>query len=111
VYGPHVDVDVGDLQPRYREPDFFRPETLPDGPADGLGDGDETRSPWGSRSSQSSTSSLGTTSVSPKLKGVMFRKATQRPSRQTKRAGTSPSMMRVKTVAKRRPWLVLRYWC
>lgn len=31
----------------------------------------------------------------------MLRKATQEGSRQTKRAGTSPSMMRVNTVAKR----------
>jgi hypothetical protein len=31
----------------------------------------------------------------------MFRKAAHESSRQTKRAGTSPSMMRVNTVAKR----------
>jgi hypothetical protein len=63
----------------------------------------------GSRSSQSSTAAFGTTSVCPGLKGVAFRKAAQRSSRQTRRAGTSPSMMRVKTVAKRNPRSVPRY--
>lgn len=47
VDGPHVDVGVGDLKPRYREPDLFRPEALLDGFADGLGDGHQVRGqPW-----------------------------------------------------------------
>jgi hypothetical protein len=39
MYGPHV----GDLQPRYSEPDLLRSETLSEDLADGLGDGHEVR--------------------------------------------------------------------
>jgi len=41
-------------------------------------------------------------SVWPGVRGVTFRKATHEGSRQRKPAGTSPSIMRVNTVAKRR---------
>ena len=51
-----------------------------------------------SRSIQWSISARGTTSVWPGRSGLIDRNATQRSSRQTKCAGNSPAMIRVKTL-------------
>ena len=53
----------------------------------------------GSRSSQWSTSTMGTTSAWPCWSGLIDRNDTHRSSRHTKRPGRSPSMIMVNTVA------------
>jgi hypothetical protein len=102
VDGPDVDVGVGNLKPRYREPDLLRFEALLDGLADGLGDGHEVCGQLGAEVDPMACLFFGDDERVARGEGGMFRKATHPGSRQTKQAGTSPSMMRVNTVAKRR---------
>jgi hypothetical protein len=90
VDGPHVDVGVGDLKPRYREPDPLRFEAFLDGLADGLGDEHEVRGQPRVEVDPMAGLFSGDDERVPGARGVMLRKATHEGSRQTKRAGTSP---------------------
>ena len=99
---PHVDVGVGNLQPRYREPDLLRFEAFLDGLADGLGDRHKVCGQPGTEVDPVVGLFFGDDERVARGEGSDVQEGHARTVvPDAKRAGTSPSMMRVKTVPMR----------
>ena len=96
--GEHVQVQVRHLEAGDDQPGPRRPPRLLNRPADLLGDVDAGGQQVALGAVQWSTSARGTTRVWPGVSGAMVRKATTCGSDQTKRAGSSPLIRRVKRV-------------